>query len=103
MVQRSGAAGGALNSATDDAEIVRELLAQVALRGAGRSICPSEVARALAVDWRALMPRVREVARRLAREGRVVITQGGEQRAAEGDWRGPIRIAQAPGPCSGST
>ncbi|OYW33110.1 MAG: hypothetical protein B7Z51_02010 [Methyloversatilis sp. 12-65-5] len=103
MVQRSGATGGSLKGAADDATIARELLAQVALRGAGRSICPSEVARALAADWRALMPRVREVTRRLAREGRVVITQGGEKRDADGDWRGPIRIAQGLARSSGST
>jgi len=103
MVQRSGATGGALNGAADDATIARELLAQVALRGAGRSICPSEVARALAADWRALMPRVREVARGLAREGRIVITQGGETRDADGEWRGPIRIAQGLARSSGST
>lgn len=103
MVQRSGATGGALIGPADDAMIARELLAQVAARGVGRSLCPSEVARALHADWRALMPRVRDVARRLARDGEVVITQGGDVRSPDGDWRGPIRIAQAPKRSPGST
>ncbi|MDP3874104.1 MAG: DUF3253 domain-containing protein [Methyloversatilis sp.] len=89
MVQRSGTTSGTLSGATDpvadDATIAHELLAQVAVRGAGRSICPSEVARALAADWRALMPQVREVARRLARDGLVVITQAGEKRDPNAD------------------
>lgn len=105
-MQRSGTTGGALNGATDpvgdNAMIARELLAQVAVRGAGRSICPSEVARALVTDWRALMPRVQEVARQLARDGLVVITQGGEKRDPNADWRGPIRLAQAPERSAGS-
>ncbi len=67
------------------------ILALAAQRGAGKSICPSEVARLLAPDdWRAWMPAVREAAFALAEEGRVVVTQRGKPvgRAA----RGPIRI-----------
>lgn len=46
---------------------IRTLLRE---RAAGKSICPSEVARALAPDdWRPLMPRLREVAARLASSG----------------------------------
>lgn len=61
-------------------------------RGPGKSICPSEVARALADDWRALMPDVRTVASKMTAEGRLVITQQGravDPRTA----RGPIRLA----------
>ncbi|WP_081996553.1 DUF3253 domain-containing protein [Luteibacter sp. 9133] len=64
------------------------------------SICPSDVARALAADeaaWRALMPQVREVAAALARSGRVVITQGAERLSPEDVDRGPVRLRRGPG------
>lgn len=97
-MQRSGAADDALSYD----RVAEVLLARVARRAPGRSICPSEVARVLSPDWRPLMPKIREVARRLAREGRVVVTQGGDVRDPDADWRGPIRIAQPPGSASGS-
>ncbi|MCB9529083.1 MAG: DUF2256 and DUF3253 domain-containing protein [Myxococcales bacterium] len=75
-----------------DAEIERVMEALIEARGAGKSICPSEVARAVRPDdWRALMERVRRAARRLAVAGRVVMTQGGrvvDPSAA----RGAVRI-----------
>ncbi|MGV2482383.1 UNVERIFIED_CONTAM: DUF3253 domain-containing protein, partial [Salmonella enterica subsp. enterica serovar Weltevreden] len=46
--------------------------------------------------------RVRAAARRLARDGRVVVTRGGEVCDPDADWRGPIRIAQPPFSASGS-
>ncbi len=58
------------------------------LTAARASVCPSEVARDLAADWRALMPRVREVA---AGMPEVAVTQRGvevDPRAA----RGPVRL-----------
>ncbi|MEM8885055.1 MAG: DUF2256 and DUF3253 domain-containing protein [Planctomycetota bacterium] len=57
-----------------------------------RSICPSEVARAVGgEDWRPLMEPVRAAARRLAHDGRLRITQGG--RVVDPDRaRGPIRL-----------
>lgn len=65
-------------------------------RAAGASICPSEVARALAPeDWRPLMPGVREVAARLATRGEVMVTQKGEPVEALA-VRGPIRITSSP-------
>lgn len=92
-MQRSCAADDALS----DDRVAEVLLARVAGRAPGRSICPSEVARVLSPDdWRPLMPKIRDVARRLAREGRVVVTQGGDVRDPDADWRGPIRIAQPP-------
>ncbi|WP_018230151.1 DUF3253 domain-containing protein [Methyloversatilis universalis] len=99
-MQRPGAADDALS----DEGIAAILLAQVAARGAGRSICPSEVARALTPDWRPLMDRVRQVARGLARDGRVLITQRGVVRDPDAVLRGPWRLAQPPeGGRSGST
>ncbi|WP_419807165.1 DUF3253 domain-containing protein [Terriglobus sp.] len=51
-------------------------------RGAGKTICPSEAARAVAGDaahevWEPLMEPARAAARRLVARGEVVITQGG--------------------------
>lgn len=80
--------------------IATEIRDRVAARGAGRTICPSEVARALGGDdgFRPLMPAVREVAADLAERGEVAVTQRGvavDARTA----RGPIRLGlgEAPG------
>ncbi len=68
------------------------ILSLLSSRAAGRTICPSEAARALApTDWRPLMPAVRETAYAMADEGRLEITQKGalvDGRTA----RGPIRL-----------
>jgi hypothetical protein len=62
-------------------------------RGPSSSICPSDAARAVGDDgWRDLMDQAREIARDLAREGRVEITQRGSVLDPDADWRGPIRI-----------
>ena len=62
-------------------------------RGPDSSICPSDAARAVGGDdWRALMDDARDVARELAKSGRVEITQGGDVLDPDGTWRGPIRI-----------
>ena len=65
-------------------------------RGAGRSFCPSDVARRVAEDWRPLMPEVRRVAHVLQSEGWVQATQKG---AAVDPLtaRGPIRLRLAQG------
>src|ERR1700759_540620 len=61
------------------------------------SICPSDVARALAPDdFRPLMPRVRSAAARLVRRGEVLVTQKGEAVDVV-TARGPIRIVWARG------
>lgn len=72
-------------------EILRAAILDLALRrGAGRSFCPSEVARALGgAGWRALMPEVRRVAAGVAE---VRATQGGAEVAAD-RARGPIRLS----------
>ncbi len=61
-------------------------------REPGKTICPSEVARKLAPrQWKSLMPSVREVAARLAHEGRLVATQKGKVVDAL-SAHGPIRL-----------
>ncbi|MEM9146690.1 MAG: DUF3253 domain-containing protein [Pseudomonadota bacterium] len=76
-----------------DETIATEILRQVGSRGAGKSICPSEVARALASDWRPLMPRVRAVAGRLANAGKLAVTQQGIAVDPLG-VRGPVRLSR---------
>ncbi|OBK73766.1 S-adenosylmethionine tRNA ribosyltransferase [Mycobacterium sp. 1274761.0] len=62
-------------------------------RGPAKSICPSDAARAVGGEsWRDLMDQARDVARELARQGDVEITQGGAVLDADAAWRGPIRI-----------
>lgn len=64
------------------------ILDLVLQRGRGKSLCPSEVAKALSPDWRPLMPEVRRVAADIAE---IVATQNGvevDPRTA----RGPIRL-----------
>lgn len=70
------------------------LMGLLAKRRPDATVCPSDVARALAPDWRPLMTRVRAVAVDLAARGEVVISQRGVPVAA-GSARGPIRIGRA--------
>lgn len=70
-----------------DGRIAEVLVDLAHRRGRGATFCPSEAARALASDWRPLMPRVRAVAAGLPLRA----TQGG----VEVDpvlARGPIRL-----------
>lgn len=79
---------------TDSAAIEQTLLALCRARGPGKTICPSEAARALAGagdDWRALMPAIRCEAARLAREGRLRATQKG-RRVDPAAVVGPFRL-----------
>lgn len=73
-------------------KVQEAILEMIAVRGPGRTICPSEVARHLCPDdWRPLMPVVRQAADSLRIAGRLRITQGG----ADVDLRtvrGPIRL-----------
>jgi hypothetical protein len=67
------------------------LLNLVNQRGPGKTICPSEVARALDADhWRDLMPAVRAVGTQLADEGAILILQKG-QPVNPRTAKGPIR------------
>lgn len=62
-------------------------------RGPGKSICPSEAARALSQDWRPLMPEVRLVAQEMADRGALAVTQKGRPVRADAA-KGPIRLAR---------
>jgi hypothetical protein len=74
-------------SARIEAEIVR----LVTERGGEKSICPSEVARALDPEWRSMMTAVRRAAMRLAAAGRIDILRKGKPVPLE-DVRGVIRL-----------
>ncbi|WP_299963303.1 DUF3253 domain-containing protein [uncultured Roseobacter sp.] len=76
----------------DRDRIAGEIRAQARARGLGASLCPSEVARALAPSgWRDLMEAVRGVADDLADQGEITVTQRGK-RVRAGTARGPIRL-----------
>ncbi len=79
-----------------DERIAAAIFALLAARAADGTICPSEVARALAGDepaWRALMPEVRRVAAALAQAGSLRVTQLGDEVDALAA-RGPIRLGR---------
>jgi hypothetical protein len=93
----------------DDAAIEATMLDLIAERGAGKTICPSEVARALGGPhpdgWGPLMQPVRRVAVRLARDGRIAILRKGKPVDPD-DFRGIYRLtcstgASGPGSQSG--
>ena len=71
-------------------------------RPAGRTICPSEAARAVDPDgWQRLNEPARRAARRLVAEGRLEMTQGGRV-IDPSTARGPVRLRLAAGavkPC----
>ena len=81
------------------ADISATLLALLQKREPTSSICPSDVARALAgeeSEWRALMQPVRDVAAALARKEVIVITQGKQQVDPANVDQGPIRLRRGP-------
>ena len=76
--------------------IAAEILRQCATRAPDRTICPSEVARALwPDDWRTRMAQVRETGLQLALQGQIQITQRGEVRPATARIVGAIRYRQS--------
>lgn len=81
-----------------ETEIAAVMLSLVAERE-GRNVEPTQVARALVGphpdDWGPLMPLVRQVAVRLMKEGRLVVTRRGRPVDPD-DFRGTYRIAAAP-------
>ncbi len=78
-------------------DIDQTLLRLAADRGPDKSLCPSEVARALeAQGWRRLMPAVRAAAVRMAQAGRVVITRKGKP-VDPHDFKGVYRVRLARG------
>ena len=74
------------------AEIEAALRSLALARGPEKSFCPSEVARRLSPDWRALMPEVRRVAAQLQADGVLMATQAGRP-VHVSQARGPIRLA----------
>lgn len=82
------------NNATNTSEALIEstLLDLVTQRGAGKSICPSEVARAISPeDWRPLMAEVRTKAKELVLQGKILVTQRGEPVDLD-TAKGPVRL-----------
>ena len=78
--------------AVTDAQIEATILDLLAQRDEGKTICPSDAARALDADgFRELMGPVRRVARELVARGELEVTQQG--RVVDIDAaRGPIRL-----------
>ena len=72
------------------------VLALLAARAEGGTVCPSEAARVLAADgdWRAQMPRVHAAVDALGAEGAVRLSWKGEAMA---ERAGPYRIEWAAG------
>ena len=81
----------------DESEIETAILRLVAERGDEKSVCPSEVARALGGPqpdaWRPLMQPVRRVAVRLTRQGRIAILRKGQPVADPDGFKGVYRLA----------
>lgn len=82
-------------SSPSEDEIEAAIFGLLDRRAEGRTICPSEAARALGGNdderWRPLMQPVRDVAYALADEGRLEVTQKGE--VVDGRTaRGAIRL-----------
>lgn len=76
----------------DAQTIEASILALTEARGCEKSICPSEVARALRPEaWQSLMTPVRQAAVRLVQAGRVEILRKGRPVAPEA-VRGVIRL-----------
>lgn len=76
-----------------------KILDLLSRRKQGATICPSEVARALASNWRPLMDTVRAAAADMVDRGLVRITQRGQDVLPGA--RGPIRIALPREPTQG--
>ena len=82
-------------SRTDSSEIEATLLRLVAERGPGRTVDPTEAARALGGDhpdgWGPLMQPIRRAAVALAEQGRVVILRKGKP-VDPRDFKGVYRL-----------
>ena len=76
----------------DQARLRAVILELLERRGPGRTICPSEAARALAgPDFRPLMDMARAAAAELVADGEIEVTQRGEV-VDVAQARGPIRL-----------
>jgi hypothetical protein len=80
----------------DEHELESAILALLAERAPGKTICPSEAARAVAGDkpeqWGPLMQPARQLAVRLMKQGRLVITRKGRPVDPD-DFRGVYRLS----------
>ena len=85
-----------MSEPSSEQAIEATLLRLVTARGADKSICPSEAARALAPEWQSLMGPVRRVAVRLAMAGRIDILRKGKP-VDPASVRGVIRLRLKPG------
>ncbi len=81
----------------DDFELELTLMRLVTERGADKTVCPSEVARALGGPhpdgWGPLMQPVRRQAVRLMKEGRIAILRKGKVVDDPDDFRGVYRLS----------
>jgi hypothetical protein len=76
--------------------IAAEILRLTAEAGAGKSVSPGDVARALEPgEWRRLLGPVQAAAARLARDGRIEILRKGKPVPPE-EMRGVVRLRAAP-------
>ncbi len=83
-----------LHAALPTSEIEATILALTTQRGSSKSICPSEVARALRPEWQSLLTEVRRVACRLAAAGQIDTLRKGHVVEPEG-VKGVIRLRLA--------
>src|ERR1700709_830036 len=79
-----------------DERLEREILRLLRARGPGKTICPSEAARAVAASddrtaWEPLMPLVRAAAGRLVGAGKIDVLQAGRVLDAS-TAKGPVRL-----------
>lgn len=92
-------------TAISDDEIGETILRLVGERGAGKTVCPSEVARHLGGPhpdgWSPLMQPVRRAAVRLTKDGRIAILRKGKPVADPDDFRGIYRLG-LPDPATGA-
>ncbi len=75
-------------------DIENAIIALCVARGVGKTICPSEAARALSSEeetWRLLMPDVRRVAQDMAERGQIGIFKKGQQ-VEDHSTQGVIRL-----------
>ena len=78
--------------------LVEDAILSLAAARDGKTICPTDAAKAIAaargeddLAWRRWLPQVRNTARGLARQGRLVIYRKGKP-ADPDDFRGVIRL-----------
>lgn len=70
----------------------QQVMRQLAHRGLEKTLCPSEVARAVCgKEWRSLMPLIREIGAELLSEGLIEVTQKGHP-VQPLTVKGPIRF-----------